>query len=161
MTQQDTPQPYAMRIRKAAPAGGARIACRRGGCWGAFAAALVLSGPGAAQTAPVDVPSGQPVTLNEVLLDETPGTLWVRFRFVAPRIGKDAGQITFDVAAIDMDHLCDAVAIPYLDNRAITAERVVVSMSDRAVEFGASDPDATQFFGAYRLENARCIWEEF
>lgn len=140
----------------AAPAGGARIAwCR--GC--AFVLAMV-AGPVVAQDIP-PLPSGQSVTLSEVLLDENPGALWVRFRFVAPRIARDGGDIGYDAAGPDMDTLCDEVAVPYLAHHGIAPERVVISLSDRAVPFGAPDPDATQFFEAYHLENGACIWEAF
>lgn len=123
---------------------------------------LVLAGLGGTLTAQtVDVPSGIEVRLLEVLRDDSMGELWLRFRYVAPRIGLGAGHITFDVAAIDIDHLCDVQAVPYVAEHGLDPARIVVSMSDRELEFGASDPSATQFFGAYRLENGRCIWEEF
>lgn len=141
----------------AAPAGGA--APWRG--WGC-AMVVVLGSTATGQAAePVAVPSGQPVTLNEVLLDETPGALWVRFRFVAPGIARDGGAVTPEAAAPDMDHLCAEVALPYLDAQQIEAARIVISLSDRLVEFGAPDPDATQFFELYRPENGLCIWEAF
>ena len=108
-----------------------------------------------------DLPSGQSVTLTEILMDENPGALWTRFRFVAPDIARDGGSVSSELAALDMDVLCNDVAAPYLIQEAIDPERVVISLSDRAVEFGAPDPAATQFFETYRLEDARCIWEEF
>lgn len=124
------------------------------------AAVLLLAAPVAGQVT-VDVPSGQAVTLSEVLLDENPGALWVRFRFIAPQIAAEGGDIPYEIAGPDMDHLCDTVAIPYLDQHGIDPARVVISLSDRAVEFGASEPGATQFFESYRVEDGACIWEEF
>ncbi|EEE38043.1 hypothetical protein RKLH11_1884 [Rhodobacteraceae bacterium KLH11] len=105
------------------------------------------------------VPSGQPVELGNVLLDTNPGELWVRFRFIAPKIGSTVGQISYDVSVIDMAHLCQTLAIPYVAQHELEPARVVISFSDRAVEFGASDPDVTQFFEVYRLEQSMCIWE--
>ncbi|MEX0307247.1 MAG: DUF6497 family protein [Ruegeria sp.] len=105
------------------------------------------------------VPSGQPVELSDVLLDTNPGELWVRFRFIAPKIGSTAGRITYDVAVIDMEHLCETLAVPYVAQHELVPARVVISLSDRPLEFGTSEPDATQFFEAYRLEQSRCIWE--
>jgi len=125
----------------------------------AMALSLVTVSAGAQQV--VLVPSGQPVTLDEVLLDENPGELWVRFRFIAPKIGKNVGKIGYDVTAVDMDHLCETLALPYIDQYGLEPARVVISMSDRAMIFGAADPTATQYFEAYRTESARCIWEEF
>ncbi|TNJ48243.1 hypothetical protein FGE21_01550 [Phaeobacter sp. B1627] len=104
------------------------------------------------------VPSGQPVTLAEVLLDDTPGALWARFRFVAPQI---AGAADPGRSAADIDHLCAAVALPYLAHHRVTPERVVISLSDRLLPFGSSVPEATQFFETYRLEAGTCIWEGY
>lgn len=138
---------------RAAPAGGACI------LWGWGCAILLLCGPLAAE--PVAVPSGQDLSLHEVLLDDSSGDLLVRFRFVAPDIARDGGSVAFAEAAVDMAHLCDTWVTPYLSDFSLTPERVVISLADRPVPFGASDPDATQFFEAYRLESARCILEEF
>ncbi|MDX2483138.1 MAG: DUF6497 family protein [Pseudodonghicola sp.] len=106
----------------------------------------------------IPVPSGQPVRLHEVLLDDTPGALWSRFRFIAPQIGS---ATALDDSAADMDHLCATVALPYLAEQGLSAARVVISLSDRVVPFGETAPDATQYFEAYRPEGDRCIWEGF
>ncbi|OIQ26871.1 MAG: hypothetical protein BM562_16155 [Alphaproteobacteria bacterium MedPE-SWcel] len=98
------------------------------------------------------------MTLSEVLLDETPGALWARFRFVAPQI---AGTDAAAQSAADIDHLCAALVVPYLAHHAITPERVVISLSDRSLPFGSTAPEATQFFETYRLEAGTCIWEGF
>ncbi|WP_120636094.1 DUF6497 family protein [Ruegeria sp. EL01] len=105
------------------------------------------------------VPSGQPVHLSDVLLDNNPGELWVRFRFIAPKIGSSVGRIGYDVATKDMEHLCQTLAIAYVAQHQLDPARVVVSLSDRPIEFGDAAPDATQFFEAYRLEQSQCIWE--
>ncbi|NRB17357.1 MAG: hypothetical protein HRU33_07215 [Rhodobacteraceae bacterium] len=145
-------------VAPAAPAGGAQVIGGRG-C-GYLLGLLLCASPLLAES-PFPVPSGQNVTLSEVLLDETPGELWVRFRFVAPAITRDSGSVDYDQAAPDMDHLCDALALPYLEIHAITPARVVISLMDRPVAFGAQDPAATQFFESYRPAGLRCIWEEF
>ncbi|MDA7965123.1 DUF6497 family protein [Ruegeria sp.] len=119
----------------------------------------VLSTPAVLADSLLPVPSGQPVELSNVLLDDNPGELWVRFRFVAPKIGSTVGRITYDVAVVDMAHLCETLAVPYVAQHKLEPARVVISFSDRALDFGATDPDTTQFFEAYRLEDARCIWE--
>ena len=105
------------------------------------------------------VPSGQRVELSNVLLDTNPGELWARFRFIAPKIGLTAGHITYDVAMIDMEHLCQTLAISYVARHDLKPARVVISFSDRPVVFGTSEPDATQFFEAYRVEQSKCIRE--
>ncbi len=145
-----------LRLVRLTPEGGARHRGGRGLVFAALMAHLV-SPAQAGNTLPV--PSGQPVELNNVLLDNNPGELWVRFRFIAPKIGSTAGHITYDIAVIDMEHLCQTLAVPYVAKHGLEPARVVISFSDRPVEFGTSEPDATQFFEAYRLEQSKCIWE--
>lgn len=145
-------------VAPAASTGGAQFIEGRG-C-GYLVAILILATPLHADD-PFPVPSGQNVTLTEVLLDEAPGELWARFRFVAPEITRKTGSVSYDLAGPDMDHLCDALALPYLASHAIAPARVVISLMDRPVIFGAQDPAATQFFETYRPQGARCIWEEF
>ncbi|KUJ76945.1 hypothetical protein AVO45_10685 [Ruegeria marisrubri] len=147
----------AMCVAQAAPAGGARRWWGRG-CGFALGVLVSFASGAEAQTL-LPVPSGQPVHLSDVLLDENPGELWVRFRFVAPKIGPANGQIGHDVASIDMDHLCQTLAVPYVSEHRLEPARVVISLSDRELEFGHAAPEATQYFEAYRLEGARCIWE--
>ena len=144
---------------QATPAGGADPKGKGRGCRysGTVLAGLVAAG--AAQAGPaVDVPSGQAVTLQEVLIDDTPGEVWLRFRFLAPEI---ADGVAYDVAAADIDHLCKVVALPYIAEYRLTPVRIVISLADREVPFGMADPDATQFFEAYRQEGDLCILEEF
>jgi hypothetical protein len=119
--------------------------------------AVLAASPLVAGTA-YDTPSGQPVTLEEVLLDENPGALWVRFRFLAPQI---SGGADLDSAVQDMQALCDQVAVPYVAEYALEPDRVVVSLSDRIVPFGEANAEVTQFFELYSLQDGACIWEEF
>lgn len=142
----------------AAPERGARFWWGRG-C-GIGLLCVSLTAPATAQQF-VAVPSGQQVALSEVLIDETPGETWVRFRFLAPAIARQGGTIPHDLAAADMDHLCETLVLPYLTEFALTPARVVISLADQDVPFGAMAPEATQFFEAYRPENNTCIWEEF
>jgi hypothetical protein len=108
-----------------------------------------------------DVPSGQVVTLHEVLIDEVNAQSWLRFRFIAPQIARNGGDVTFAQAEPDMAHLCQATAVPYMAEYALSADMIVISMSDQIIEFGETNPDATQFFDAFRVENETCIWEAF
>ncbi len=116
---------------------------------------------GAAGAQTVDVPSGLSVTLQEVLLDETPGELWVRFRFLAPQIARALNEVSFETAEPDMNHLCHTLALPYLSQHTLSPARIVISLSDRFVPFGAMDAEATQFFETYRPEGDACLWEAF
>lgn len=120
-----------------------------------FAALVLLASPVAA----IDVPSRQPVTLNEVLVDEVGKEAWVRFRFVTPQIARETGSVTYEAAAEDMTHLCERLAIPYIGEFALTADVIIIALADRITEFGIPDPEATQFIEAYRPDGDTCSWE--
>lgn len=109
--------------------------------------------------AAVQVPSGQAVTLQDVIWNVPgPDGMTTRFRFLAPAI---ADGVDFDAAEADMIHLCEAFAVPRLTEFGPQPEQVVISLSDRAVSFGDSAPDAVQFFESYRIEDGKCLWEMF
>ena len=110
---------------------------------------------------PIDVPSGQPVTPIDVITDAAgPAGLTVRFRFLAPEIAPDA-SIGFDTATSDMAAICETYALPRLIDADPQPAQIIISMADRLVPFGQTDPDATQFFEAYRIEDGQCLWEMF
>lgn len=125
-------------------------------------AVWISAAPVAAQDL-IAVPSGQPVTLQDVIHAEPgPEGLTIRFRFIAPQIAREGGTVDFDTALADMDHLCVEYALP----RTLTVtgpvpEQIVISLSDVPVAFGELAPDATQFFEAYRIEDGTCMWEVF
>jgi hypothetical protein len=110
---------------------------------------------------PIPVPSGQAVTLLDVIHNE-PGTggLTVRYRFIAPAIAP-GGTVDFETAAADMAYLCQTYALPRVLSGGPQPEQIVISLSDAAVDFGASAPEVTQFFEAYSLDGDTCIWEPF
>jgi len=120
---------------------------------------LILGAPVLAGQA-VETPSGQAVTLEDILLDDNPGALWARFRFLAPDLPAP-DRLDPEQSALDMQALCDQIAAPYLVDNSISPARIVISMADRIVPFGEADPSATQYFEMFRLENASCIWEAF
>lgn len=122
-----------------------------------LAAFIILATPLAA----AEVPSGQEVTLHEVLVDAQDTATYLRFRFVAPQIAAGPSKIGFDVAGTDMMHLCNDLALPYMDEYALEGDRIVISFMDRITEFGVPDPDATQYFEQFRPENGVCMWDEF
>lgn len=124
-------------------------------------ALMVVAGTAAAQEV-IDVPSGQPVTFHDSIASE-PGAegLTLRFRFLAPQIARDAGVMPFELAAGDMDFLCESYALPRLAEIGPNVAQIVITLMDRPVPFGEPDPEATQFFEAYRPENGGCVWEGF
>lgn len=110
----------------------------------------------------ISVPSGQGVKFVEVIHDAPgPEGLTVRFRFLAPAIARQGGRVDAEAAQADMAHLCDTFALPRLPVPGPAPSQIVISLSDRPVPFGQSDPDATQYFEAFRPEGGRCIWEPF
>ncbi len=115
----------------------------------------------AEDTSLVDVPSGQPLTLIEVIWNVPgPAGTAVRFHFLAPEIAP-GGSIGFDVASTDMAALCDTYAVPRVEEAGATPDQIIIAMSDRVVPFGQTDADATQFFEAYSLQGDTCVWEMF
>ena len=113
---------------------------------------------GFARAAMQVLPSGLEIELHEVLLDEVGGAPWVRFRFVAPELAARAKEISFEAMQADFEHLCAAFALDYLRAFDLTAEVVAISLADRAVPFGAADPDATQMIEVFRVDESACAW---
>lgn len=120
--------------------------------------ATVLAGDDAL----VPVPSGQAVSLLDVILNAPgPDGLTARFRFVAPAIARDTGTVDFQTASADMQHLCRSFALPRLSDIGPKPRQIVISLSDKPVPFGEAAPDTTQFFEAYAIDGDDCIWEAF
>ncbi|MEL7093095.1 MAG: DUF6497 family protein [Pseudomonadota bacterium] len=144
--------------RTAAPEGGARTPLREWvrGCL--FTLTVIVAANAAAA---LDLPSGQSVTLSEVLIDRVEDEDWLRFRFVAPEIARSGGSLGYADAEGDFAVLCDDLARPYMAEQGLSAAVVVISLMDRPVPFGQPDPDATQFFEAYRIEDGACVWQAF
>ena len=141
--------------RTAAPEGGARNRKRDGvrGC----VFFIMLAGSALAQ----DVPSGQPVTLHEVLVDTVNGESWLRFRFLAPQIAREGGDVSYGEAEGDFQELCETVGLPYLTEYDLAPDLIVIALMDRPVPFGQPDPEATQFIEAFRIVEDGCVWEAF
>ncbi|MCE5971897.1 DUF6497 family protein [Sinirhodobacter sp. WL0062] len=109
----------------------------------------------------VPVPSGQEVRWIDTISDAPgPGGLTMRFRFLAPQIGGE-GPLDADLAATDMQALCDEFALPRLPVIGPRPAQVIISLSDRVVPFGETDEEAVQFFEAYSVVNGLCEWELF
>lgn len=116
--------------------------------------------PGQGET--VTVPSGQEITLMDVIWNVPgPEGMATRFRFLAPGIARAGGSVGFDQAQADMLDLCQNFALPRVAGSLTRPAQIIISLSDRAVPFGQSDAEATQFFEAYTLEDDACIWEVF
>ena len=121
----------------------------------AFAGADAGVGPA------IGVPSGQEVHWLDTIQD-TQGTagLTLRYRFLAPQIG-GADPIDAEIASADMQALCDSYVLPRLSTVGPQPQQIVISLSDRPVQFGETDTDAVQYFEAYSVEDGACVWEMF
>jgi len=129
-----------------------------------FASVLAVIWGGYAHAKPLGIalPSGVEPTLHEWLLDTQPnGDIYARFRFIAPDISRDTGRFTLPDLADDFQVLCDEFAVVNIAAQPTPVDLVIISFSDRKVDFGYGDPDATQYFESFRLENGTCIWEYF
>ena len=121
--------------------------------------AAVCIGPAARAEEAITLPSGMVVTyLDTVHAAPGPEGLTVRFRFLAPQIaGQEAGEETLS----DMTWLCENYALPRIPVTGPVPSQVIITLADRPVEFGAADPEATQYFEAFRPEGGTCEWEVF
>jgi hypothetical protein len=120
-----------------------------------FLSVLMLAAAPAVAAQDVTVPSGQPLSLLEVRLEEAP--VLARFRFLAP----DLDARGFEAVADDFAVLCADLALPALAASDVTVDKLVISMSAKDVPFGEVAPDVTQFFEVFSIENGDCIWEAF
>ncbi|WP_103332703.1 DUF6497 family protein [Pseudotabrizicola formosa] len=110
----------------------------------------------------IAVPSGQPVTLQDVIWNAPgPQGLAVRFRFVAPQIAREGGTVPYETAAEDIVHLCQTYALPRLSAFGPQPTQIIISLADQPVPFGETAPEATQFFESFSHQDGHCILEMF
>lgn len=98
----------------------------------------------------------------EAFIDVKPDGMftYARFRFLLPQIGTEAAP-EHGALAEDFMVLCNEYALDRLAGSDQQIDRVVISFSDRPVEFGATDPEATQFFEQFGVADGTCTWEQF
>ena len=122
-------------------------------------AVAVLAAPAAAQEG---APSGQAMVLWEILwertaTEETQAVL----RFIAPAVGAEADAPGPEAVQADMDWLCETHGRPLARLPYARTDVVVVSVMDRPVPRGATEPEATQYFGLYRIEDGGCAPQDY
>lgn len=105
------------------------------------------------------LPSGLSAELFEVLIDNVGGEAWLRFRFLAPQIGEAENGLSFEAVKGDFEHLCGAVALPYMSDFDLQADVIVIALLDRKFELGETNPEATQLIEAFRVSDDGCAWE--
>ncbi|RPE72049.1 hypothetical protein EDD53_1188 [Pacificibacter maritimus] len=121
-----------------------------------LAAQAVSASTGSAMIA---VPSGQNIAFIDALQDRTGQGLTQRFRFLAPDLPQMLQSQSYQTLEADLAHLCEVYALPRLGMP--QPKMIVISLHERAVEFGASAPDVAQVFEAYRPNDTICEWEAF
>lgn len=124
--------------------------------------ALGCATPVLAEGAGIALPSGREVAFHDVVWGEPgPMGLTVRFRFLEPDLGAVLAATPYEELEADMVFLCESFALGRISNIGPQPSTVMVSISDRPVDFGEPNPDATQVFEAYRPENGACLWEGY
>jgi hypothetical protein len=104
------------------------------------------------------LPGGQTVTLAETSRDAAgPAGLTERFRFTAPWIT----QAAYEDLVAAMAWLCTTIALPRVATAVPPPAQIVISLADRDVPFGATDPAATQVFEGYAIAGDTCEAEFF
>lgn len=126
------------------------------------AVGIVLAGLAAAPADADALPSGQPIVLWEIVWERVAGAeTQAVLRFIAPGIAREGGTVDAAAAALDMEWLCRTHGVPVASLPAASSDSVVVTMMDRPVPRGATDPAATQYFGAYRIEGGDCLPQDY
>ena len=96
--------------------------------------------------------------LDQILEQQAGGETWLTLRYVAPRIGFDAGEKGYEEIAGDLDQLCNTQGLSAAADVG-GVDQVVITLMDRPVARGESDPDATMFMGAYVPTKGGCVWQ--
>lgn len=128
----------------------------------AIVLAVLATAPARAEVGAIPLPSGREVAFHDVIWGEPgPAGLTVRFRFLEPDLAVVLDQTPYDELEADMAFLCDNYALERIASTGPQPSTIMISISDRPVEFGAPDPEASQVFEAYRAANGACVWEGF
>ena len=127
---------------------------------GGVALALLLGPAAAAQEEALRLPSGLEARVLEVITNQRAGGgLVYRFRYVAEGFAAGAGRL--DAITADLEWLCETHALPRVSTMGPQPRQLVISLADRASEFGVHDPAVTQVFEAFRPAEGRCDWDMF
>ena len=140
---------------------------KRAGVLFALAALAFSPAPLRAELKPVEVkpialPSGSSVPFHDVIWGEPgPEGLTVRFRFLDPDLPARVNEDGVIDALDDAQFLCEEFALERIASTGPQPNQVIVSISDRPVEFGIPDPEATQIFEAFSFDGDTCSWDMF
>lgn len=109
----------------------------------------------------VVAPSGQIVTLQEVLTEQNPwsGETQIVVRLLAPMIADDS--LSDDLIRSDMEWACGVWGQSAASQPDRKVEWVVIEMMAATASRGTATPDIRRFYETYRLDGDLCIWELF
>lgn len=123
------------------------------------AACLVPASRATAQESVFRMPSGLEVTYHDSILEQqVDGQVWLTLRFVSPHIGRDEGELGYEQVATDIDALCEMEGLRAAAETG-GVDQVLITLMDRSIERGVTDPDATMFIGAYQPTEGGCVWQ--
>lgn len=106
----------------------------------------------------ISVPSGRALELIDIVTNAPgPQGATARFRFLVPGLRES----DLEGSAADMQALCDTYALPRIGGMVPAPQQIIISFASEATPFGEPAPEIVQFFEAYRIESAACIWEAF
>jgi hypothetical protein len=119
-----------------------------------------LAGPELASADPsVPLDSGiEAMFFDQIVEPQAGGETWLILRYLAPEIGFDAGEKGYEDIAGDLDQLCNNYGLSAAE-AAGGIDQVMITLMDRPVVRGDSDPEATMFMAAYRPTEGGCVWE--
>ena len=126
--------------------------------WRAFLILLawILTTPVWAQGA---LPSGQSVSeLDRAVEVQGDGRHWLVLRYVAPRIARDGGDLSYEAVLPDLDALCATSGLQ-IAAEVGPIDQIVIVLLDQPVERGVSDPGVTQYISAYLPTADGCEWQ--
>ncbi|WP_147277251.1 DUF6497 family protein [Rhodovulum sp. 12E13] len=128
----------------------------------ALASGAAAAGAQEMPAVPPALPSGQQVVPLDMALErQGDGQVWLVLRYLAPRIARETGDLGFDDVIADLDALCAGpglVAAAQAEATGPAPDQIVVTLMDRPVPRGATDPGATLFIEAYIPGPEGCTW---
>lgn len=131
-----------------------------------LAVGMAMASPSAAiaEGGLLSVPSGQVVLPYEMLWEDhlsegAEGETWLVLRFLAPQIAQKTGDVSFEMAVLDLDELCASIGLPLVSITAGGVDQIIVTLLDQPLPRGESDQNVTKFMSAYRVDGEACIWE--
>lgn len=125
---------------------------------GAVLGAVALATPASADLV---VPSGQPLSVLDILWEDQAGQPTLVIRTLTPEIARGGAALSYDAVEADFDAVCAALGLPVRALAGSDASHIIVVMMDRPVSRGTPDPEATQYISEFRVEDGRCMLEFF